>query len=109
MDTNKILRSGSYLSVIFAPIIIPIVVWILSSDKQVIKDAKHALWLHLIPAMAGILIIGLIGLAYGMFDGGHGGTLTGIIVVLLVILLAAVLLGMYIYNIVVGLRILIHD
>ena len=45
-NEHKVLRGLSYISVIFAPILFPILVWIFTPQGSVTRDtAKHALWL----------------------------------------------------------------
>lgn len=56
-NERKILRGLSYISVIFAPILFPILVWIFTPQGSVTRDtAKHALWLHIIPTLLSIFI-----------------------------------------------------
>ncbi|MBE8186638.1 hypothetical protein H7K68_01615 [Lacticaseibacillus paracasei] len=45
-NEHKVLRGLSYISVIFAPILFPILVWIFTPQGSVTRDtAKHALWM----------------------------------------------------------------
>ena len=50
MNGNKILAALSYFSVLFAPILFPIIVWIVG-DAETKPHAKRALWTHIIPSI----------------------------------------------------------
>ncbi|MDE3840111.1 hypothetical protein C0966_12215 [Bacillus methanolicus] len=49
METNKILSSLSYFSVLFAGILFPLIVWLAAEDEEVKGHAKKAFFSHLIP------------------------------------------------------------
>ncbi|MFS0783633.1 DUF4870 domain-containing protein [Bacillus sp. 1P06AnD] len=49
MNTNKVLASISYFSVLVAPFILPLIIWLASDDSFVKKHAKSSLWSHIIP------------------------------------------------------------
>lgn len=54
METNKILSALCYFSIFFAPIILPIVVWIVG-DEESKRHAQKAFWSHIIPVLTVIL------------------------------------------------------
>ncbi len=67
MNGNKILAALSYFSVLFAPILFPIIVWIVG-DAETKPHAKRALWTHIIPSIAtfiGVAILGIMGIGSG--------------------------------------------
>lgn len=65
MNTNKLVSSLCYLSVLFAPFILPIVIYFVAKD-DVKYHAKRALLSHLIPFLSIIfLIIGIGHFAHG--------------------------------------------
>lgn len=102
-QSEKILAALSYFSVFFAPIIFPIVVWILA-DKPVSTHAKKSLLFHLLPY---ILIV-----ISSVIIGGIGSITSQALYVILMILAA---LGAFaaiyfvIYNLLCGIRILLKD
>lgn len=65
MDNNKILSALSYFSVLFAPLLLPLIVFFVSQDKEVKHHAKRSLISHLIPVV--LMIIAVIGMISSMF------------------------------------------
>lgn len=65
MENNKILSSLSYFSILFAPFILPIIVFFVSQDKDVKYHAKRSVISHLIPVI--LMIIAFIGMITSMF------------------------------------------
>lgn len=57
MENNKILSALSYFSVLFAPFILPIIVFFVSQDKEVKHHAKRSLISHLIPFIFMVIIV----------------------------------------------------
>lgn len=98
MDKNT-LNGLSYISILFAPIIFPIIVWIVSKDKIVEYHAKRALLLHLVPGISGfVMVSGLtsVGLLYNnqtSFSGLVLGTIAIFLIINLVITILAIVLG----------------
>ncbi|GLC90333.1 DUF4870 domain-containing protein [Lysinibacillus piscis] len=62
MENQKLLAALSYLSVFFAPFLVPLVVYFVSKDHEVKKHSMRALLSHLIP-----IVFGLIFFAVFMF------------------------------------------
>ena len=60
---NKILSAICYVSLLFAPFLLPIVVYFFIKDKEVQYHAKRALLSHSIPTVLSILlaVLGFIG------------------------------------------------
>lgn len=98
MDKNT-LNVLSYISILFAPIIFPIIVWIVSKDKIVEYHVKRALLLHLVPGISGfVMVSGLTsaGLLYNNQTSFSGIILLAIAIFLiinLVITILAIVLG----------------
>lgn len=70
MNGNKILSALSYFSVLFAPILFPIIVWIVG-DYETRTHAKRALWTHILPSIAifiGIAVVGVMGVSFNQPD-----------------------------------------
>lgn len=55
MENQKILSAFSYLSIFFAPFIVPVVVYFVSKDSEVKRHSIRALMSHLIPVVIGII------------------------------------------------------
>lgn len=51
MDNSKLLSSLSYFSVLFAPLLLPFIVWIVADNRDVKHHSKRALISHLIPTV----------------------------------------------------------
>ena len=51
MDTNRVLAAICYFSIIFAPFLVPIIIYFASGDSFVKQHAKSSLLSHIIPAL----------------------------------------------------------
>ena len=92
--TDRIVNTLSYLSILFLPVIFPLIVWIIakSSDRPTIaKNARYAFWSQIFPLL---YVIGAI-LVFSVFSlnpaNFHGGALFGIL------LTFALLLALYLF------------
>ena len=99
-NEHKVLRGLSYISVIFAPILFPILVWIFTPQGSVTRDtAKHALWLHIIPTLLSIFIFMIIG-GVGFFTNSINATSAVSLILLLVAMVVDI--GMVVYNLLIN-------
>ena len=101
MESNKVISSLCYFSIFFAGFIFPIAVYFIADNPEVRVHAKSALMSHLIP----ILSIPLV------FLGGIGGFFSSegvaiALMVFIVIIVVAINLGVTIWNIVKGIKVL---
>ncbi len=107
MSQNKLVNSLSYLSIIFAPFIFPFIVWLVTrSTSDMHETAKHAFLLHLTPVVLTILtfmMIGVIGVAV------KNSQFTGILATTVLILVGVIDLGVSIYSLYLGIKILVSD
>lgn len=55
MDNNRILSAVCYFSILFAPFLLPIIVYFISQDQEVKYHAKRSFLSHLIPVGLGII------------------------------------------------------
>jgi hypothetical protein len=97
METNKILSALSYFSIFFAGIILPLIILLLVSDRQVKKDAKAALISHFLPwLLIPLLVIGAI-FDMGVFATGQGTPIfiIGAIVIGVILSFAIVIWNVY--------------
>lgn len=101
-ETNiKGVNALSYLSVIIAPVIIPLIVWIVAKEADVISNAKKALLIQIIPFLFVVLsfiTIGVIGLST------NSGPITGFTTIILFAIAGLVSFVLYIYSIVLGIK-----
>lgn len=103
--TNRIVNTLSYISILFLPVIFPLIVWIVAGpDHPNIKHhAKQAFWSQIFPLIYGIFAILVLSLSAWNSALPHLGVLGGIL--LTFALLLALLL--YIYNIAMAIKMLI--
>ena len=104
--TDRIVNTLSYLSILFLPVIFPLIVWIIAKSSgrpTIAKNARYAFWSQIFPLL---YVIGAI-LVFSVFSlnpaNFHGGALFGIL--LTFALLLALLL--FIYNISMAVKFLI--
>lgn len=102
MKGNNILSALCYFSILFAPFLLPIIVYFIAED-DVKYHAKKALWTHVIPYA--VLFVGL-GLS-GVF-GLSMGESTGVAIAILATYAIFAVAGIYyfIWNIVKGVKVL---
>lgn len=106
MNPNKLINAISYLSVLVAPVLIPLIIWILAKDADVTQNAKKAFWLQIPPfLLIAILLIfiGVIGLTT------NDARVTGLTTLILFVVLGVISVGLYIYNIVLGIKSLMSN
>ncbi|MET0785735.1 MAG: DUF4870 domain-containing protein [Paenisporosarcina sp.] len=113
MDNNRMLSALCYFSILFAPFLLPIIIYFVTVDQEVKYHAKRSLLSHLIPV--GLLVIAFVVFAIGMvsastmsFGGSNSGfgiLATGL-PVLFMIVYGIVALLVLIWNIVQGVKLL---
>lgn len=101
MDTNRLISSLCYFSIFFAGFILPIAVYFIVDDPEVKEHAKKALLSHFIPFLS-ILLFGIP----LVFSGGEP-TLLAAGGFMMILLIGAINLGILIWNIVKGVKVLI--
>ncbi|MDU5145588.1 MAG: DUF4870 domain-containing protein [Paenibacillus dendritiformis] len=103
MNGNKLVSALSYWSVLFAPILFPILVWIVG-DSESKSHAKRALWTHILPtvtAIAGFAALGVISLSVREVE-----VTLGIGSVITVALCGLISVYFFIWNIVKGIQVI---
>lgn len=108
MSKNKIVNALSYLSIMFAPFIFPFIVWLVTdhNDDDMHDTARQAFLLHLIPVVLTLLTLLIVGVM-GMVS--KQAEYTGFLFIALIGLVALVDLGIFIYNLYLGTKILVSD
>lgn len=103
---NKVLSSLSYLSILFLPVLFPLIVWILTSDRpQTRHYAAHALLVHLFPAIFLFAILIIAGIQGAI---SNDTTSVGWLLMILLGIFAIVSIGFFIYSIYKGIKILVN-
>jgi uncharacterized Tic20 family protein len=102
MNTNKLINGFSYVSILFAPILFPLIVWIVGDEKQVTFHAKRALWLHVIPIVLTIIAVILVG-ATGLLT--QDAQQTSWLIIGLFVIVGLIDVVLYIYNLILGIKI----
>jgi hypothetical protein len=113
VDNNRALSALCYFSILFAPFLLPIIIYFISVDRVVKYHAKRSLMSHLIPV--GLLLIAFMVFAISMlsvtansFDGsspGFGILATGV-PFLFMIVYGIISLIVLIWNIIQGVKVL---
>ena len=104
VNEQKLLCSLSYFSIFFAPFIVPIIIFFISTNDVVKYHAKRALLSHVLPVAIGILLCVMFLLSFGLFSEGNGAIF--IIWPIIVGLFTLMWIGITIWNIVQGIRVL---
>ncbi|MCD2256197.1 DUF4870 domain-containing protein [Agrilactobacillus fermenti] len=106
MNGDKVLSGLSYISILFAPILFPIAVWLLSSNVAVQSHAKNALILHILPTFITIGLIVVIGINGLLMQDAQA---TGMVAIVLIGVIAILDFFLYIYNLYKGIKILVSS
>ncbi|QCR33786.1 DUF4870 domain-containing protein [Lysinibacillus sp. SGAir0095] len=103
-NNNKILSAICYVSLLFAPFLLPIIVYFVIKDKEVKYHAKRAMLSHSIPTVLSILlvILGLIGVFSMNYDNMNGYIMKMFI---LMGIYFAITIGVIIWNLVQAYRV----
>ncbi|KGR76698.1 DUF4870 domain-containing protein [Ureibacillus sinduriensis] len=104
MENNKIISALCYASLLFAPFLMPLIVYFVMKDKEVRYHAKRALLSHSIPTFLSFLlaIFGFIGM-FSVDYHNMGGFVTLMFVMMAIYFL--VTLGIIIWNLVQAYRV----
>jgi len=70
LDNPKVLSALSYFSVLFAPFLLPIIVYFISQDSEVKFHAKKSLISHIIPVVLLIILFISIFSSFMPFTSG---------------------------------------
>lgn len=106
--SQKLLCFLSYISILFLPVILPLIIWIVAnnSDATVASHAKRAFISQLFPAIY-LIVVALIYMVMGLSGMAvirqAGGWLAGLLLVLALL----ISLVLYIYNLAMAVRVLL--
>lgn len=106
MESNKLLASLCYFSIFFAPLLFPIIVWIIGNEETK-PHAKKALWTHIIPTIATIIAgIVIFSVGFGQIWSGEADGLLIITTVIAMIICIIIDVYYFIWNIIKGIQVL---
>jgi len=107
MTQNRVINALSYLSILFLPVLFPLIVWVLTgSNPEAHHVAGKAFWLHLLPTLLGITLIVILGVSgFYMNNLTHSGWLA----VVMVAVFGIVAIASYLWSIIRGIQYLIAD
>lgn len=109
MENQKILSAFSYLSVFFAPFIVPLIVYFVSKDSDVKRHSIRALISHLIPVVFGIILFAVFvfsTISFNTFDLESGSNTFMIVWFASFAIYLLISLGIVIWNIVQAIRVI---
>ncbi|EAH3791296.1 DUF4870 domain-containing protein [Listeria monocytogenes] len=105
MNDHRILNALSYFSILFAPIIVPVLIWIFAKSEEVSHHAKVALLTHIIPTIAGFLCFSSI-FVTATTRGGLLANVSLFVTGSLFVFTLVAVVGLFIFNIVRGIQML---
>ncbi len=105
MDTNKGLSALNYFSVFFAPFIVPIIIYFVSSDPEVKRHAMRALLSHIIPIVLGIVLFILL-FVVGLFGMQSNDGTVFMMWIIFILGYGVLYLAITIWNVVQGIKVL---
>ncbi|WP_019413835.1 DUF4870 domain-containing protein [Paenisporosarcina sp. TG20] len=115
MDNRRLLSALCYFSILFAPFLLPIIVYFISPDTEVKYHAKRSIISHLIPVALGIIgfIVLMVGslTMYNTMSPSIGTStsfdfLTASVPLLFMLVYAILSIIVLIWNIVQGIKVL---
>ncbi|MFS0864027.1 DUF4870 domain-containing protein [Fredinandcohnia sp. 179-A 10B2 NHS] len=102
MNSDKLISALCYFSIFFAGFILPIAVYFIVSNPEVKRHALHALISHIIPALTVVFVV----VPFFFFWSIEAfAAVTFLIFIILVI----VNIGVVIWNVVKGIKVLVQD
>ena len=106
MDNNKMISALCYVSLLFAPFLLPLVVYFVIKNNEVKYHAKRAFISHLIPVVIGMLL-GIFGI-FGILTVTSTDFMNGFIILLLAFMALYLLITiiLLIWNLIQAVRVL---
>ncbi|MBC1551424.1 DUF4870 domain-containing protein [Listeria booriae] len=104
MKDQKILNALSYFSLFFAPIIVPVAIWIFSATENTKHHAKVALFTHILPTIGGfasLFLVSFVGVST------NSSNVTGIVGLGLLVAIGIMIVVLAIFNIIRGIQALV--
>ena len=105
--TSRVLSGLAYLSILFLPVIFPLIIWIVDRQDSYVKHhAKAAFWSQIFPAIY-VLVTLLIFFIMGASGVEQIRSAGGWIFATLTVFALLIALLLYIYNLAMGISVLI--
>ncbi|MEL3962422.1 DUF4870 domain-containing protein [Lysinibacillus endophyticus] len=106
MDNNKIISALCYVSLLFAPFLLPLIVYLVINNNEVKYHAKRAFISHLIPVVIGMLL-GIFGI-FGIFSVTSTDIMNGFVISLFIFMAIYFLITiiLLIWNLIQAVRVL---
>lgn len=111
MPSNKLLAALSYFSVFFAPLLVPVIIYFVTDDREVKSHAKRSFVSHIIPVA--LLIAGMIILSFSLLSVNNytNGVPTGfsfwqLTPLLFMLLYGLLFMGVIVWNVYNGVKVL---
>jgi len=107
MTRNRVINSLSYLSILFLPVLFPLIVWALTGDNpEIHRPAARAFWVQLLPMIMGIVFLIVLAVSGFYMDNlVHSGWLA----IALLSVLAVIALGSSLYALIRGIQYLVSE
>lgn len=111
MPSNKLLAALSYFSVFFAPLLVPVIIFFVTDDREVKNHAKRSFVSHIIPVallVAGMIILSFSLLASTNYTNGipTGFSFWQLAPLVFMLLYGLLFLGVIIWNVYHGVKVL---
>lgn len=105
-QSGKVLSALCYFSIFFAPLILPIIVWILS-DKPTSSHAAKSLVYHIITYLCPLILA--VSAAFGAMALSFQSNWASVVMIIIAIVLVVITIWYTIKNIYRGVMVLISD
>ncbi|EUJ33657.1 hypothetical protein MFLO_00355 [Listeria floridensis FSL S10-1187] len=106
MNSHKMVKSLSYFSIFFAPILVPLFIWVFGEAKDIRHHAKIALISHLAPTIALFFAFSIFSLAHISTDSADTLGFIAFAGIISFIIFSIVL---FFFNIIRGVQMLVQD
>jgi len=106
MENQKILSAFSYLSIFFAPFIVPLIVYFVTKDSDIKRHSIRALVSHLVPFVFGILFFIVFVFSTFSLDPTSSNSTVMIVWFISFAIYVIVSLGIVIWNIIQAVRVI---
>ncbi|MFB9768979.1 DUF4870 domain-containing protein [Lactiplantibacillus modestisalitolerans] len=105
MANNRLINSLSYLSILFLPVLFPLIVWLMTGNNpDAHRTAGRAFWLHLLPTILMIIFLIIFGIS-GFYL--NDVVKSGWIAIIVLPVLALIAIASYLWSLIRGIQYLL--
>lgn len=104
MNNHRIVNALSYFSILFAPILVPLFIWVFGESRDVKHHSKVALFTHILPTLGLFFIFCIFSLVAISTDSSHTVGFIAFGAVVTLIILTVIL---FLFNLIQGVRMLV--